>query len=1824
MKKIILFYCLLCGFLSVNAQVTDDFSDGNFSSSPTWVGETSSHIINTGQLHTNGAAVSDTTYLSTSFGNLDFDQSIIWEYYVELGFSPSTSNTTRTYLVADNSDLRGSLNGYYLRIGESGSTDAIKFYKQSGTTSTLLFTGTGNTFGTSPTARIRITRNGTGNWTFESDNTGGTTYIAEGNHTDLSFTSGSNFGFWSKYTSSNSTNFIYDDASISGTLLVDNIAPTITSIDVISSTELDISFSEPVNKTIAETTMNYITDNSIGNPLSVSVDAIDSSIVHLTNGVAFTNGSTYNMTITNIEDSTSNIMTDKDTSFLYFITVPATNSDVVINEIFADPSPVIGLPAIEYLELYNTSSSIFNLKNWQYVNSSTSKTIDTVFYLYPSSYVILCSVADTALFSTLGNVIGIAGSWTALSNSTDSITIIDNLGTVTDIVNYSSSWYNDEIKDDGGYSLELINPNAICGSGSSNWTASNDISGGTPGTQNSVYDITPDVTNPSITNIGTFSTSILEITFDEAMDSSNVVAGTYTFDNGLIAQSISVTENYATAYIQLNNPIIEGTIYNVTVSNITDCSGNNLITYSTDFFNGSAPLPGDIIITEIMADPNPVVGLPIEEYFEIYNKSSKFIDLSGCELDGSAILSGFILPGEYFALTANADTALFSPFGNVIGVSPAPSISNAGQLLILTDATGTVLDQVEFNIDWYNDPLKDDGGYSLELINPEAICLGGTNNWTASNDVTGGTPGVQNSVYDISPDITSPDLVSIDVISDTSIVLNFSEPMDTTSMLSGTYTVTGSLSVTDVDLYANDYSNVVLYLSASIDTSVTYTVTTTNLIDCPGNLISANNTGNFVVGYTPNIGEVIINEIFADPSPVIAFPNGEFVELYNKTDKLFDLSNYNINGKNIANGFIEPNGYVTLCHVDDTSGFAVLGKTIGLSSSPDITNSGEYIFFEAPDGTTIDGVQYDINWHTNTEKSKGGYSLELVNPEAPCSGANNWASTNSIDGATPGIKNSVYDTSPDIIAPQFIAIQVSSSSSIVATFDEPIDTNNLNSLLISITPSLTNNIVSSVNSFANQIDIGFTTDMDTAVIYTVHIQNMQDCIGNINTTGGSLSFEIGYSPEPGDIVINEIFIDPSPIVGLPEAEYIELYNKSDKKMDLSKVKINGSLVSPYLLAPDSYAILVDGEITSLFSSYPHVAGVDSWHSLDNTSKELTLTNLNDDIIDYIYYFNTWYNDDEKDNGGWSIERKNPNSDCNFGNNWQASTNSLGGTPGAINSIFSTDADLVAPIISKIEVIDSITLNIVFSKSMDANSLISGGYAISNNYNVASFNIDSTNYMSVVIVLDTYLTEGILQTISISNVTDCPGNIIGTNNTDFVLPQQGEFGDLVINEVLFDPFNNGEDFVEVYNISNKYIDLGTWNLATIEDQLVSNIKPIANSQQIIFPGQYFAITKDTSAVKTSYPISSGGNYIQSLALPTYGSTDGVVILLNNNFEQIDRFDYSTDIHYGVSSDDGVSLERIDFYAATNDITNWRSAKQTAGFATPGLSNSQPLLEGEIGDLIINEVLFNPTSTGEVFIEIYNNSNITFNLGAWYLANFDGDALSDVKPISNEPLFINPGGFIAITKDSLAVIDGYPLSTGGKYIQVSTLPKYNSSDGVVILLNNNFEQVDRFDYDENMHFAILNDNDGVSLERIDFDRESNDETNWHSAAENVGYATPGLQNSQYQPAIPGDDLITVEPEIFSPDEDGYNDVVNISYQLEAPGYVGTILVYDAKGRLVRSLMVNEYLSPSGTISWDGMTDTNEKARIGIYVIFAEFYNETGDIQRTKKTCVLGANL
>ena len=277
----------------------------------------------------------------------------------------------------------------------------------------------------------------------------------------------------------------------------------------------------------------------------------------------------------------------------------------------------------------------------------------------------------------------------------------------------------------------------------------------------------------------------------------------------------------------------------------------------------------------------------------------------------------------------------------------------------------------------------------------------------------------------------------------------------------------------------------------------------------------------------------------------------------------------------------------------------------------------------------------------------------------------------------------------------------------------------------------------------------------------------------------------------------------------------------------------------------------------------------------------------------------------------------------------------------------------------------------------------------------------------------------------------------------------------------------------------------------------------------------------------------------------------------------------------------------------------------------------------GDVVINEILFNPRSDGVDFVELYNRSDKVIDLEKLFIANTNEDnTIKDLYQIAPEGFLLFPKSYCAISENSDVLKEQYFSPNTKNFIQC-VMPSFPDNAGTAVIVDAAGNRYDRFSYDDKMHFPLLDNKDGVSLERIDFNRPANDRTNWTSAATSV-FATPAYRNSQYADGNANGDHLHIEPEVFSPEGDGYKDVVNFSYAFNQSGFTGNLFLYDSRGVMVKQLLHNAILGTSGTYSWNGITDKNEKAAIGIYIVYFEVFNLNGEIKNYRSTVVVSGKL
>ena len=132
---------------------------------------------------------------------------------------------------------------------------------------------------------------------------------------------------------------------------------------------------------------------------------------------------------------------------------------------------------------------------------------------------------------------------------------------------------------------------------------------------------------------------------------------------------------------------------------------------------------------------------------EIYNSNPFSLNMLDwiIKVNGTSYtLGNYIIPADSFiVLIHENNVGLFTGI-NVGGIPSFEGMTNESGLVELYYSNGTLLHATKYDIGYYDVAGKENGGWSLEMIDDSKPCLRNSN-WTASQDVLGGTPGRKNS-----------------------------------------------------------------------------------------------------------------------------------------------------------------------------------------------------------------------------------------------------------------------------------------------------------------------------------------------------------------------------------------------------------------------------------------------------------------------------------------------------------------------------------------------------------------------------------------------------------------------------------------------------------------------------------------------------------------------------------------------------------------------------------------------------------------------------------------------------------------------------------------------------------------------------------------------------------------------------------------------------------------------------------------------------------------------------------------------------------------------
>jgi hypothetical protein len=267
------------------------------------------------------------------------------------------------------------------------------------------------------------------------------------------------------------------------------------------------------------------------------------------------------------------------------------------------------------------------------------------------------------------------------------------------------------------------------------------------------------------------------------------------------------------------------------------------------------------------------------------------------------------------------------------------------------------------------------------------------------------------------------------------------------------------------------------------------------------------------------------------------------------------------------------------------------------------------------------------------------------------------------------------------------------------------------------------------------------------------------------------------------------------------------------------------------------------------------------------------------------------------------------------------------------------------------------------------------------------------------------------------------------------------------------------------------------------------------------------------------------------------------------------------------------------------------------------------------------MYDPLPNQSEYIEIFNKSQHRIDLYKWIIGD-QKQANGNRNEIQiNKHIFIEPESYLVFISDT-SLFKLFPYLKEKEYnilnFNRSSLNLNNDQDDI-ILFDFNLNIMDSVRYSSKWQNPNVIDPTGISLERLNPYINSNLNTNWNSCAYKTG-GTPCKKNSIAINTPDGTSKIEISPNPFSPDMDGFEDFTIIKYNLNCKSMKLRARIFDSKGRMVRTLLNNEYSISSGEIIWDGLDDSKQKLKMGIYILLLEALDDSNGRSETMKSVIV----
>ena len=1067
---------------------------------------------------------------------------------------------------------------------------------------------------------------------------------------------------------------------------------------------------------------------------------------------------------------------------------------------------------------------------------------------------------------------------------------------------------------------------------------------------------------------------------------------------------------------------------------------------------------------------------------------------------------------------------------------------------------------------------------------------------------------------EVSVDNTPPEISSVTVTDSKNLKILFNESLDKSSAETlSNYSITG-FTISSATL-EDDNKTVDIILASELSSGSQYTISINGVKDLSGNACAdTDKTFNCMV-------YPIINEIMPY-TQAVSLPGVKYIELYNPGTEIINIKGFKLNVGDkqtvLPEGLINPRGYLII--TDDQTGLLSDYGNVCIASAVSSLIQSKPRKITLTDAA--DKISDSLTYSPVSSKNK---SLERIDPSNRCNQTINWIYSTDPAGGTPGRINSVDGSSTDNQSPEYLSNEIADLKSISILFNENIKTADIELF------TLDGNIKPiNVNVLANKATLVFENEFSEG-IHTVTFKNIEDPCGNINTTQ-----------------TDAIFKYQKPVIvyagGISNYQVLVYFSSEPNVFSKGNFSVEGL----ELLSATAY-----GSTNAVMLSFSGEMQTDKEYNLKISS----VTDIYGSLSENLSYNFVYHPVNENDLVITEIMADVNPAPANLPAANYVELFNRSGFDIALAPLYfysSSEVAFTQPFIAKGEYMILSLANAVYAEEIKTDPVLTSssitvsgkelklytknGDEIKTVINSVTYSSDWYNNTEKAaggwslekIDAENFCTQKENWTASTSvnggtpgKTNSVAGTLSDTTKAEIISAKAIYSKKLVITlnkQIKGDLSNydfpvNGNSAVSKIHIDNLTIELtynesfniGSNNLTV--NNLTDYCGNVTPEVKIKFNYEKIKIISFTLLSSNSASIVFNQN------------PDVNTVTLSDNYSVLPE-----NINVKINSDNELSYILTfdkDFIENINYTLTIKNISDPAGMLINDTSLTIRYHVIAQNELLINEILFNPVTGGSDFIELYNNTEYEIQLNNLQIFYYDPADDSNIKycTIATDKK-LSSHAYAVISPDTSNIKSNY--TTGGVFVQCEQMPGLPDEEGIVVIKNFQNSSLDSVYYSSDMHFALITDENGVSLERLSFTSPSDDVNNWHSAAQTSGFATPGLKNSQSFSESASDDKndwIIIENESFTPDGDGYKDYLIIKFQTSLIDPCVTIKIYNSNGYLLRDLADNVTVSQDGLITWDGTDNNNNVVNSGIFVIYAEIFSPAEKTsKKVEKACVV----